>query len=172
MSGTSDYATKPIIGKWIRQVYPKTVLDVGPGQASFFYLMRGVMDFSVHLTAVEVWEPYISLYNLNEKYQVVINDDVRNLEHFNYDLVILGDVIEHMSEEDALKLWDKISKEAKYAIIALPIIHYPQGEMGGNPYEVHVEEDWSTERVLAKFSHIIDHESYDITGAFLAKFRD
>jgi hypothetical protein len=172
MSGTSDYTTKPIIGQWIREVYPETVLDVGPGQGSFFYLMRGIMDSSVHLTAVEIWEPYIYNYTLREKYQVVINDDVRNLNDFNYDLVILGDVIEHMSEEEAIKLWDKISKQARYAVIALPIVHYPQGAIDGNPYEVHVEENWSTEKVLEKFSHIIKHESYDITGAFLAKFKD
>jgi hypothetical protein len=91
---------------------------------------------------------------------------------FEYDLVILGDILEHMSESDAINLWDKISKQAKYAIISIPIIHYHQDAINGNPYEVHVEEDWTVERVLEKFSHIVEHKKFEVTGTFIAEFNN
>jgi hypothetical protein len=98
--------------------------------------------------------------------------DVRDVTNFEYDLVILGDILEHMSESDAITLWDKISKQAKYAIISIPIIHYHQDAINGNPYEVHVEEDWTVEKVLEKFSHIIEHKKFEVTGTFIAGFNN
>jgi len=55
-------------------------------------------------------------------------------------------------------------------MISIPIGHHPQGAWGGNPYEIHHEEDWSTERVLQAFPGIIEHKEFDITGVFIAKF--
>ena len=76
-----------------------------------------------------------------------------------------------MSEAEAIKLWDKISKQAKHAIISIPIIHYHQDAINGNPYEVHVEEDWNTEKVLEKFHSIIEHVEFPVTGVFVARFK-
>jgi hypothetical protein len=75
-----------------------------------------------------------------------------------------------MSEEDALKIWDKVSKMAKRAIISIPIIHYHQDAINGNPYEVHVEEDWDASRVLSTFEGIVEYELFPVTGVFLAEF--
>jgi hypothetical protein len=94
------------------------------------------------------------------------------MKNFEYDLVILGDILEHMSESDAVSLWDKISKEAKYAIISIPIIHYHQDAINGNPYEVHVEEDWTMEKVLEKFKGITEYKKFEVTGTFIAKFNN
>jgi hypothetical protein len=91
---------------------------------------------------------------------------------FSYDLVILGDVLEHMPEDDAVELWKVISKQARHALISIPIGHHPQGAWGGNPYEIHHEEDWSTERVLQAFPGIIEHKEFEITGVFIAKFSE
>ena len=41
---------------------------------------------------------------------------------------------------------------------------------GRNPYKIHHEEDWSTERVLKAFSGIIEYKEFEITGVFVAKF--
>jgi hypothetical protein len=91
---------------------------------------------------------------------------------FKFDLVILGDILEHMPMEDAVNLWSKIERDAKYALISIPIIHYPQGAVDDNPYEVHVEEDWTTEKVLQNFSNIVEYKEFQQTGVFIAKFRE
>ena len=166
---TSPPENKPWVLEKIVQVNPTTILDIGPGEGTFADLLKNVLPNAV-IDGVEIWEPYITKYNLVNKYNNIIVRDVREHDDFNYDLVIFGDVLEHMSEEDAIKVWEKASKQAKYAIISLPIIHYPQGEYGGNPYEVHVEEDWNEDRVLKTFSHIVEYKSYRVAGGFLAKF--
>ena len=71
------------------------------------------------------------------------------------DVVILGDVAEHMTAEDASLLWDRASAAARKAVyLSIPIIHYPQGEIEGNPHEHHVVDDWDHDKVLAAFPGI------------------
>jgi cyclopropane fatty-acyl-phospholipid synthase-like methyltransferase len=166
----SDDANKPWATEKIKEVNPHTVLDVGAGAGAYLDIIRQNIDHQVTAVAVEVWEPYILEFNLTERYDKVLNEDVRGMEDFNYDLVIFGDVLEHMSEEDAINLWDKVSKQAKFALISIPIIHLPQDAYAGNPYEVHVEEDWNSDRVRRAFHSIIDSRDFEVTGVFLAKF--
>ena len=168
--GFSDPTNKPWTQKKIVELNPTTVLDVGAGQGVYLDLIRESLGNSVIVAAVEVWQPYIDQFSLEQRYDYLYPVDVRDLTSFNFDLVILGDILEHMPEKDAIELWNKISKEAKYAIISIPIIHYHQEALNGNPYEVHVEEDWSTSRVLEKFHSIIEHVEFPVTGVFVAKF--
>jgi mannosyltransferase OCH1-like enzyme len=170
--GFSDPTNKPWTQQEIIKINPKTVLDVGAGQGVYLDLIRAVLPEDVFVHAVEVWDPYIKQFNLAARYDKLFQMDVREMETFDYDLVILGDVLEHMPEKDAVELWDRISKDAKYAIISIPIIHYHQDAINGNPYEVHVEEDWNTERVLKTFKGIKYHQEFPVTGVFIAKFEN
>jgi cyclopropane fatty-acyl-phospholipid synthase-like methyltransferase len=174
--GSSNLETQDVIEDWLCQLWPETLLDVGAGAGRYGLTAQelykcGRLDYPIHTTAVEAWEPYINRNKLSTKYDEVLNIDVRELDNFAYDMVIFGDVLEHMSREDALELWDKVSKQAKHAIIAIPIIHHPQDVgVDGNQYERHVEEDWSVDLVLSSFKNIVSHEAYAVTGAFLAEF--
>lgn len=169
--GTSDPANKPWTQEKIVEINPKTVLDVGAGEGVYLNLIRESLGSNVLVNAVEVWQPYIDQFNLIHRYDRVFKSDVREMKDFEYDLVILGDILEHMSEDEAVMLWHKISLQAKYAIISIPIIHYHQDALNGNPYEIHVEEDWDTEKVLKKFHSIYEHKEFLVTGVFIAKFR-
>lgn len=168
--GFSDPTNKPWTKEKIIELNPTTVLDVGAGQGVYLNLIREGLGAGVIVNAVEVWQEYINQFDLENKYDKLFAMDVRDLNNFAYDLIILGDVLEHMSEQDAINLWEKISKQAKYAIISIPIIHYHQDAINGNPYEVHVEEDWNTERVLKTFKGIIEYKEFPVTGVFIAKF--
>jgi hypothetical protein len=168
--GYSNPENKPWAQQKIIELNPTTVLDVGAGQGTYLNLIRDGLGAGVMVNAVEVWQPYIDQFNLLNRYDKLFPIDVRDMDNFAYDLVILGDVLEHMSESDALILWEKISKQAKFAMISIPIIHYHQEAINGNPYEVHIEEDWTIERVLEKFSNIIEYKKFDVTGTFIAEF--
>ena len=168
----SDPANKPWTAEKIKEINPSTVLDVGAGAGVYLDIIREHVGHAVVVVGLEVWEPNISKFNLDKRYDKVINDDVRNVENFDYDLVIFGDVLEHMSEEDAVKLWNKVSKQAGAAIISIPIIHYHQDAHEGNPYEIHVEEDWNPERVRNAFSHIVELKEFEVTGVYVARFKD
>lgn len=151
------------------EMSPKTILDVGAGNGTYVNLIKDIRK-SVKIDAIEVWEPYIDLYELRLKYDNVFMKDVREHDDFAYDVVIFGDVLEHMSKEDAIAVWNKASKQAKYAIISIPIIHMPQGHEHGNPYEEHIKDDWTTEEVLESFSHISAYETFRLVGTFIGDF--
>ncbi len=94
-------------------------------------------------------------YRLHDYYDEIVVGDAREVPFPAVDVVILGDVAEHMSEADALGIWKKAQDAAALAVyLSIPIVHYPQGEIEGNPHEVHVDEDWDHDRVISTFSGI------------------
>jgi 2-polyprenyl-3-methyl-5-hydroxy-6-metoxy-1,4-benzoquinol methylase len=170
--GYSNPENKPWAQKKIIELRPTTVLDVGAGQGTYLNLIREGLGAEVIVNAVEVWQPYIDQFDLLNRYDKLFAMDVRDMTNFKYDLVILGDILEHMSEIDAVTLWENISKQAKHAMISIPIIHYHQDAINGNPYEIHVEEDWTMERVLEKFKGITEYKKFEVTGTFIAEFNN
>lgn len=148
---------------------PQTVLDVGAGAGVYAELLCPRVA-GIHMTALEPWLPYVWDFHLLTKYDAVSMRDVRVVEHFDYDLVIFGDVLEHMPKDDAVAVWEKVSKQAKRALISIPIIHFPQGEEHGNPYEVHVKDDWTVDEVLESFPGITNWRAFNVTGVFFADF--
>lgn len=169
MSGNSMPEGKPYAIEKIVEINPSTVLDVGAGRGAyptiiFPYLRNTVFD------AIEVWQPYVDEYRLHRKYRNVFVVDAREHTDFKYDLVIFGDVFEHMPEKDAVELWNRASEQATFGLISIPIVHMPQEEINGNPYEVHEEEDWSTQLVLEKFHSIVEYRTFEQTGVFIGYF--
>jgi hypothetical protein len=132
---------------------PVTVLDIGPGVGTYAKLLAGPQV--ARLTGVEIFEPYVHTYRLREYYDEIIIGDARIVDLPEADVVILGDVAEHMSAEDALALWERAGQAARRAVyLSIPIVHYPQGEIEGNPHEHHVVEDWEHDSVLEAFPGI------------------
>jgi hypothetical protein len=154
----------------IADLSPKSVLDVGPGSGIYALMCRS-FDSNIEIDAVEVWTPYISEYKLEELYDRVFNQDARSFDNFRYDLVILGDVMEHMSKNDAVRIWKKVASQATYALLSIPTIYYPQAESHGNPFEEHVTDNWSVDSVLETFPGITYYRQFEVTSVFFASFR-
>ncbi len=132
---------------------PITVLDIGPGVGTYAKLLAGPQVS--RLTGIEIFEPYVHTYRLRDYYDEIIIGDVREVDLPAADVVILGDVAEHMTEEAALDLWQRASAAARKAVfLSIPIIHYPQGSIEGNPHEHHVVDDWDHDKVLEAFDGI------------------
>lgn len=122
---------------------PSSILDVGAGSGTYADLLRPALP-GAEFTAIEVHEPYVDRFGLREKYDQVLVDDVRAFNNLPLaDVVILGDVLEHVRLTEAYDLWDKARGAAKLAVfLSLPIVSYPQGETEGNVHEAHLQE-WS-----------------------------
>lgn len=169
MPGSIDEGKDETIA-WIKKIDPETIMDVGAGMGTYARLIHDNKILS-KIDAIEVWQPYIDYFKLNKMYNNVYSTDARQWFQWDYDLVILGDILEHMKKEDAVDLWERISKTARNAVISIPIVHYPQGHVHGNPYEEHVKDDWTIEEVLESFEGITSHTAYDTVGVFYAEFR-
>lgn len=138
----------------------KRVLDIGPGMGTYTYL-RGDDQ---HWVCIEAWGDYVNKYSLEEKYDKVIVADVRYINFAKigkFDVCLLGDVLEHMSKDDAIEVIENVLMSCRVAIVSMPIVNFPQGAVDGNFFERHVKDDWSHTEIMDTFPHIylsfIDH---------------
>src|SRR6185503_14037275 len=116
------------------------------------------------MDAVEIWRPYIRRYDLHRLYRRVLHKDIREHNIFAYDLVIFGDVLEHMTRLEALACWLKARQQARYVMMSVPIIHYPQGASHGNPYEEHVQDHLTPEMIRDDYGPFVADWCYETTG--------
>lgn len=114
------------------------ILDVGAGWGKYKMLLR-----EYEMDAVEIWEPYVLENNLWSMYEKVYVDDVCSLEprvFDDYDVVIFGDVLEHIERDKARRLLLDLVGRVKEVYVAVPY-RYPQGVVDGNEYEIHLQDD-------------------------------
>jgi len=128
----------------------KKVLDVGPGMGTYSDLIR---EAGYKIDAVEIYKPYIEKYSLNEKYDNVFISDILDFDISEYDVIILGDVLEHIPLKEAQELIIKIKLENKQCLVAVPYM-MPQGEHEGNIYETHHQDDLSPENMKEKYPEL------------------
>ncbi len=159
------------ISEWIDNINPVyfNVLDVGTGKGLYAYIFRDSHNLqNSKWTGIEIWEPYVEKYNLHSKYDTLLVKDARYIDFgFNkYDIAFCGDILEHMTKKQAQDLVSKLQKCCRNIIISIPIIHYEQGPIEDNPYEIHIKPDWSHEEVLESFDSIVDSKIGNIIGVY------
>jgi hypothetical protein len=72
------------------------------------------------------------LRNIQDKYEEVFNIEMQKFQYEWYDCIIMGDVIEHMTPEEALDVIVYAYPRCTELVIAVPYF-YPQGAIYGNP---------------------------------------
>lgn len=149
---TSDAEGKDWSLERFRRHLPDTVTDIGPGEGTYAKLFRPTHT-GVWWTGIEIHKPYIAKYKLRStKLRVMYDElhveDARTSEPhlFHRDLVICGDVLEHMPREDAVELLHRIAAGpddapgARHILVSVPIVESVQGAVGGNPAEAHLHQ--------------------------------
>lgn len=117
---------------------PRLILDIGPGEGTYADLLRPALPRTA-FHGIEAWEPYVDRFNLLSKYDAITIADIRTFEFPRGDYtVIMGDVLEHMPEEDGRRVIANIKANAKHLLLSVPVLHKEQGATFGNPYERHV----------------------------------
>ena len=145
---------KDYIEDWYREHIDSinSVLDIGCGRGIYPGCLKAIKP-EVRWVGIEIWQPYIDKYKdiLNRLYDNILIMDVDEYD-FNekYDLIIMGDVLEHMSKEKAASVLFKAYTNCRYFIISIPLGNCPHEAEHGNPYQKHVVEDW-THRSVSKF---------------------
>jgi hypothetical protein len=129
-----------------------SVLDVGAGRGKYRLLLH---DYPA-VDAVEVWSPTVVDEDLWGLYRSVYVDDVHDLvtssrwDDVWYDVVIMGDVLEHMTVERAATTLARLDQRSTDVIVVVPYM-YPQGEEDGNIYQHHVQDDLTPELMASRY---------------------
>jgi hypothetical protein len=159
---------KAWISHAVSRLRPSTILDVGPGLGTYANLLRGITPGATW-SCVEVFEPYVEMFSLRQKYDIVYICDVRYFAWpQQYDIVILGDVLEHLRLEDAQAVWASARAHARNLVLSIPIVEYPQGISHDNVHETHLHT-WSHELVVNLLPGISCWERYSHLGVYLAR---
>jgi len=143
--------TIPRIINLIWETNPQSILDCGCGFGGMGVLFRQTTD--IRWGRYEHWETIIHGIEIQERYRnpiwqyvynmVRIGDALLELPQMpqDYDLVFLGDVLEHLEKDRALKLLNEcINKAKKYVVITTPIEFHDniaEAQRFGNPHEEH-----------------------------------
>ena len=166
---------KEEIKEWILNL-PKVnrVLDLAVGKGNYkkFFTKRYQILNNAEWIGIEIWEPYIEQFKLRSRYTQIVQEDIRKVDYQNlgkFDIVFAGDVLEHMTKEEAIEVVEKVLEVNPILFISIPIVHYPQGAYGGNPYEIHVKDDWSHEEILETFPQIIASQPGKEIGVYMLK---
>jgi predicted TPR repeat methyltransferase len=165
---------KGYIKKWLgkRSKSIINVLDLGVGSGTYYNFFTKKYPLLTHSTwtGVEVWTPYIEKYELKSKYSCLINEDIRTVDYTSlgkFDLTFAGDILEHITKQEAINLVNTILKISSTLIISIPIIHFPQDEYEGNPYEAHIKDDWTHEEMIETFPQIKQFAKGNKIGVYI-----
>ena len=146
---TSSQDGKTHIKRIVGALKHDRMLDIGCGEGTYAKLFP-----DADWTGIEVWEPYVEAYGLKSLYSKLIIADARTYvfePEDRFDIAFAGDVLEHMTQEEAKALLDRLRQVADTVIASIPIGHFPQGDWGGNPHERHIVDDWTDARVKEAF---------------------
>ena len=143
---------KKEIKEYIRKNIPlnSKILDVGPGIGTYYNLLE---PYGYKMDCIEIWEPYVHEYGLKNKYENVFIGNIVDFDITNYDFIILGDILEHLTAEDGINLINKIYTSGKKCMVAVPYL-MEQGEYYGNVHETHLQPDLTWEVMSKRYPQL------------------
>jgi hypothetical protein len=150
MPWSSEQGKHELMARLHELTHPgSSVLDVGPGAGTYGNLLRA--SEYTNVDALEVFEPYVSRFSLPAKYRKVTVGDIRDhTPTSRYDLIILGDVLEHISTRDAQSLLLRLPMICNAAIFSVPWC-FKQGACEGNDAEAHLQDDLTPTVMMSRF---------------------
>ena len=152
MPTSAPYAI-PVILHAVRQLRPRSILDIGVGFGKYGLLFREYLDVwdaaqmgDIRRTA---WTTRIEGIEVSPGYLTPVHDYVYDRVHVGdaldvidglgrYDLVFMGDVLEHFTKDDGRRLVRKLYDHAdRCVLLTYPTGSVLRGPVLGNPAEAH-----------------------------------
>lgn len=136
-----------LIAETVWRLRPKTVLDVGCGDAKYGVIFRSYLDiiaeryrrgdWKTRIDGIEIFPPYLTPVHAYIYDTVHVGDALLLLPQLGeYDLVFLGDVLEHFERADGHRLVDMV--EARWLLISTPAPDkIEERQPHGNTHESH-----------------------------------
>ncbi len=178
--GTSNWQNISYCCELIHRLSPQRTMDIGIGTLGRWAMLvreftdvwkgniraeewKGRID-GVEAFAGQVTDVHRLLYD-----RIVIGDAFEVIDQLGtYDLVILGDVLEHFAEDRARPMLEKCLQRSKHVLVVTPLgdlEEWPQGAEYGNPWEIH--------RVAFTSADFLDSDRWEVCEYRLFRdFRD
>ncbi len=134
----------------VAELRPESVLDVGIGWGKYGYLLRTVLEsgypdisdrsrWRVRIDGVEIFPPYVGAIQRACYSHIYLGDVATLVGGLDaYDVVVMGDVLEHFEKAAGTRLLHELLAKARKAlVIVTPRGTQEQGEVLGNPHEEH-----------------------------------
>jgi hypothetical protein len=131
------------LSELVRLLRPARVLDIGPGAGKYGKIVReraNAEGFATHISALEIDGEYITKFELPKIYDTIGHGDAYLLikdPKVRYDLVIMGDVIEHMPKSRGIDLLNFLVYRTGYICVIYPH-EFCQDDWEGHLAEVHI----------------------------------
>lgn len=150
---SSRFDLIPLVLNIVTGQHPGSILDIGIGYGKYGALFREYLDIwdvskpyeerKVKLYGVEAFKRYDN--PIWQVYDKIYTQDILTLlpllsELGKFDLLFMGDVIEHLTKEEGKKILAEI--EYDKLIVITPRIVSDQDNVYDNPYEVH-KSSWT-----------------------------
>jgi len=140
----------------VQRLRPQHVLDIGCGSGSYGLLFRDVLDrmrgryhrntWQVCIDAIDVWSDYITPVHKYVYNTIVITNILDAVVGWpdelwpHYDLMFLGDIIEHLKVAGARWMIQGLQTRAGEILLSTPVSPARQGSYLGNMHETHVSK--------------------------------
>lgn len=184
---TSTYSHIPTVVRFLQKLRPSSILDIGVGNGKMGFIARDFLDvmlgeryrkedWKVRIDGIEVFHGYIQEYQRAIYDNIYIGDAFEVIDTVDtYDLIILGDVLEHFEKEKGWQFLDKCIVHCDNSMI----LNIPLGEkwtqpaVYGNPYEEHLSF-WSYEefKFFVTYKELFLFEGIGHYGCLLVKKQD
>jgi SAM-dependent methyltransferase len=147
----------------VEQAQPESILDVGVGFGKWGILCREMLEakhgrlrpseWRLRIDGIEIHAAYENpLWHLayGHVFQGDVTTIIDDMDH--YDLIIAGDVIEHLDKDAGMELLCKLVQRGTLVVVATPRGYMEQGELLGNEYEAH-RSGWEAQDFVG-FPHV------------------
>lgn len=120
------------------------ILDVGFGAGIYGKILRAF--YYQNIDGLDVYGENIEEMGLDKIYDNIFIENILDFDFDFYDLIIMGDVLEHIDLKEAKKLLSRFINNNKcdHVIVSIPY-EYEQDEVYGNKHEKHLQSEVTAE---------------------------
>lgn len=148
---TSQWTQIGVIVDALVRLAPRSVLDVGVGHGKWGFLAREYLEIfpgkvaygtrTIRVEGIEAHEPYLGPVH-EQTYDLIHRGEAAavlpTLPDGAFDVVLLIDILEHMTREIGLAVLRDAQRVGRVVIVSVPRDFKERDEFLGNRYEQHV----------------------------------